>query len=109
MVDFYHAARVTWNIVTPLLRAQSARCTTLSRSGWEDYLCILTGDKGAECRTLRASCKFSQADTVLCGHLKGASLTLFPTPEGLYFSSDTSFEANLYISTGARSLARCRA
>ena len=61
---------------------------------WENCLWVLTGDDGAECRILRASCDFSQVDEVLSGNQQVRAVALVPTAGGLYFSSDTPFEAN---------------
>jgi hypothetical protein len=55
---------------------------------------VLTGDYGDECRILRASCDFSQVETVLKGNQQARAVALIPTEEGPCFSSDTPLEAN---------------
>lgn len=61
---------------------------------WENCLWILTGDEGAECRMLRASCDFSRVEVMLSGYQQARAVALIPTSEALYFSSDTPLEAN---------------
>jgi hypothetical protein len=61
---------------------------------WVNSLWIFTGDNGKECRILRASCDFRNVDVVLSGNQQARSVACVPTADGLYFSSDTPFEAN---------------
>jgi hypothetical protein len=55
---------------------------------------VPTGDDGAECRLLRASCDFKNVEVVRSGNQQARSVALLPTPEGIYFSSDTPLETN---------------
>lgn len=61
---------------------------------WANCFWILTGDSGAECRILRASCDFKNVDVILSGKQQARAVALVPAPEGLYFSSDTPLESN---------------
>jgi hypothetical protein len=61
---------------------------------WENCFWVLTGDDGSECRILRASCDFKNVDVVLSGNQQARSAALIPTPDALYFSSDTPHETN---------------
>jgi hypothetical protein len=61
---------------------------------WENCLWVLTGDNGAECRILRASVDFCNVETILAGNQQARAVALVPTPDAIYFSSDTPFEAN---------------
>jgi hypothetical protein len=61
---------------------------------WEDCLWVLTGDNGAECRIIRASCDFRHVETVLSGSQQTRCVALIPAPDGVYFSSDTPLERN---------------
>jgi hypothetical protein len=61
---------------------------------WENCLWVLTGDHGAECQILRASCDFATVRAVLSGHQQARAVALVPREHGLYFSSDTPFERN---------------
>ncbi len=57
-------------------------------------LWIATGDDGGECRILRASSSLDQVSPMLIGSQQTRAAALLPTPEGLFFSSDTPFEKN---------------
>ena len=61
---------------------------------WEDCLWVLTGDDGSECRIIRASCDFRDADVVLSGNQQVRAAAAIPMQDGLYFSSDTPLERN---------------
>ncbi len=61
---------------------------------WENCLWVLTGDNGSECRILRASCDFRHVDVVMSGNQQARAVALVPTPDALYFSSDTPLEKN---------------
>jgi hypothetical protein len=61
---------------------------------WQDCLWILTGDDGAECRVLRASCDLRSIDVVLAGNQQARAVAAIPMPDALYLSTDTPFEAN---------------
>jgi len=61
---------------------------------WEDCFWVLTGDHGSECRILRASCDFKDVDILLSGDQQARAAALVPTPDALYFSSDTPLESN---------------
>jgi len=60
----------------------------------EDCLWVLTGDNGAECRVLKATCDLRHVDVVLSGNQQARAVALVPTRDGVYFSSDTPFEEN---------------
>jgi hypothetical protein len=61
---------------------------------WSDCLWILTGDDGAECKVLRASCDLSSLEVVLAGNQQARAVAAIPTEHGLYLSTDTPFEKN---------------
>jgi hypothetical protein len=61
---------------------------------WGDCLWILTGDEGAECRVLRATCDFRSVEVVLSGNQQARAVAAIPMPDALYLSTDTPFEAN---------------
>ena len=56
---------------------------------WGDCLWILTGDEGAECKVLRASCDLRSVDVVLAGNQQARAVAAIPTQNGLYLSTDT--------------------
>jgi hypothetical protein len=59
-----------------------------------DCLWILTGDEGAECKLLRASCDLCSVEVVLAGNQQTRAVAAIPTKDALYFSTDTPFEMN---------------
>jgi len=61
---------------------------------WADCLWILTGDNGAECKVLRASCDLSSVETVLSGSQQARAVVLLPARDRLYLSTDTPSEKN---------------
>ena len=61
---------------------------------WGNCLWILTGDEGAECKVLRASCDLRSVEVVLTGNQQARAVAAIPTQEGLYLSTDTPSEKN---------------
>jgi len=61
---------------------------------WGDCLWILTGDEGAECKVLRASCDLRSIEVVLAGNQQARAVAAIPTETGLYLSTDTPSEKN---------------
>ncbi len=61
---------------------------------WENCFWVLTGDDRDECRVLKASLDFNSVQTILSGQQQVRAAALIPTPEALYFSSDTPSERN---------------
>lgn len=61
---------------------------------WADCLWILTGDDGAECKVLRASCDLRSVGVVLSGNQQARAAAAVPMPDALYLSTDTPFETN---------------
>jgi hypothetical protein len=61
---------------------------------WGDCLWILTGDEGAECKVLRASCDLRAVEVVISGNQQSRAVAAIPTQNGLYFSTDTPSEKN---------------
>src|SRR5579885_945401 len=61
---------------------------------WGECYWVLTGDQGAECQILRASFDFVTVETMLSGSQQVRSAAFIPTPDSLYFSTDTPFEQN---------------
>jgi hypothetical protein len=84
----------TWDVAYTFPRGAVRHIHNVVYDEWANCLWVLTGDNGSECRILRASCDFKNVDVVLSGHQQARAVALVPTPEGLYFSSDTPLESN---------------
>ena len=84
----------TWHIAYTFPERSIRHIHNIVYDDWEDCLWILTGDYGGECRILRASCDFSQVETVLQGNQQARAVALVPMHDALYFSSDTPLESN---------------
>lgn len=84
----------TWEVAYTFPQRAIRHVHNIVYDEWEDCLWVLTGDEGAECRILRASCDFRQVDTVMAGNQQARAVALVPTKEAIYFSSDTPFESN---------------
>jgi hypothetical protein len=84
----------TWSIAYTFPAGAIRHIHNIVYDPWENCLWVLTGDNGAECRILRASCDFKHVDVVLAGNQQARAVALVPTENGLYFSSDTPSERN---------------
>jgi hypothetical protein len=83
-----------WEVAYTFRRGTTRHVHNIVYDRWGDCLWVLTGDNGPECRILRANCDFGSVETVLAGNQQARAVALVPTPDALYFSSDTPFEAN---------------
>jgi hypothetical protein len=83
-----------WQISHTFPKGSIRHVHNIVHDPWENCLWILTGDDGAECRILRASCDFKNVDVVLSGYQQARAVAMVPAEDGLYFSSDTPFERN---------------
>lgn len=83
-----------WNIAYTFPKGAIRHVHNIVYDEWENCLWVLTGDNGAECRILKASCDFRTVDTVISGNQQARAVAFIPTRDALYFSSDTPFEAN---------------
>jgi hypothetical protein len=83
-----------WDVAYTFPRGAVRHVHNIVYDEWAKCLWVLTGDNGSECRILRVSCDFRNVDVVLSGHQQARAVALVPTPDGLYFSSDTPLEPN---------------
>ena len=84
----------TWEIAYTFPQGAIRHVHNIVYDEWEDCLWVLTGDNGAECQILRASCDFKHVYAVASGKQQARAVALVPTREALYFSTDTPFETN---------------
>jgi hypothetical protein len=85
---------VTWNVAHTFPKGVIRHVHNIVYDTWGNCLWILTGDYGAECRILRASCDLTQVDVVLQGDQQARAVALVPAEDGLFFASDTPLESN---------------
>jgi hypothetical protein len=84
----------TWAVAYTFPRGAVRHVHNIVYDEWANCLWVLTGDNGSECRILRVSCDFKNVDVLLSGNQQARAVALVPTPDGLYFSSDTPLEPN---------------
>lgn len=83
-----------WEVAYTFPRGAIRHVHNVVYDEWENCFWVLTGDLGAECRIIRASCDFKAVDVVLAGNQQTRCAALIPTRDAVYFSSDTPFEVN---------------
>jgi hypothetical protein len=83
-----------WDVAYTFLKGAIRHVHNIVYDEWGKCFWVLTGDRGSECRILRASCDFRSVEMVLSGNQQTRSAALVPTREALYFSTDTPFETN---------------
>ena len=84
----------TWQVGYSFPKGSIRHVHNIVHDAWENCLWILTGDEGAECRILRASCDLRTLDEVLAGSQQARAVALVPARDGMFFSSDTPYEEN---------------
>ncbi len=89
-----HDHGATWQIAYTFPKGAIRHIHNIVYDPWEDCLWVFTGDYGAECRILRASCDLKTVDVVLSGNQQARAVAAVPTAEGLCFASDTPLERN---------------
>jgi hypothetical protein len=84
----------TWQIAYTFSAGSIRHVHNVVYDPWGDCLWILTGDEGAECKVLRASCDLRSMEVMLSGNQQARAVAAVPTQNGLYLSTDTPFEKN---------------
>jgi len=84
----------TWQIAHTFPAGSIRHVHNIVYDRWGDCLWILTGDEGAECKVLRASCDLHSVEEVLAGNQQARAVAAIPTKTGLYLSTDTPVEKN---------------
>jgi hypothetical protein len=85
---------MTWDVAYTFAKGAIRHVHNIVYDEFENCLWILTGDNGAECRILRASCDLKDVEVVLSGNQQARAVALVPMKNALYFSSDTPVETN---------------
>ena len=84
----------TWQIAYTFPPRSIRHVHNIVYDRWADCLWIFTGDEGAECKVMRASCDLRSMEMVLTGNQQARAVAALPTERGLYLSTDTPFEKN---------------
>jgi hypothetical protein len=84
----------TWQIAYTFPAGSIRHVHNIVYDRWGDCLWILTGDEGAECKVLRASCDLRSMEVMLSGNQQARAVAAVPTQNGLYLSTDTPLEKN---------------
>ena len=85
---------ISWHIAHTFAKGEVRHVHNVVYDEWQNCLWILTGDNGAECKILRASCDLATVDVVLSGNQQARAVAMVPKEDGIYFSSDTPLERN---------------
>lgn len=83
-----------WDVAYTFPRASIRHVHNIVYDEWGNCLWVLTGDNGAECRIMRASCDFRNVEAVLSGKQQARCVALIPTRDAIYFATDTPLEQN---------------
>jgi hypothetical protein len=84
----------TWHIAYTFPSGDIRHVHNIVHDRWANCLWILTGDEGAECKVLCASCDLSSVETILSGNQQARAVAAIPTKDALYLSTDTPLEQN---------------
>jgi hypothetical protein len=84
----------TWQVAYTFPAGSIRHIHNIVYDHWGDCLWILTGDEGAECKVLRASCDLRSVEEVLAGNQQARAVAAVPMQDGLYLSTDTPSEKN---------------
>jgi hypothetical protein len=84
----------TWDVAYTFARGAIRHVHNIVLDEFDGGLWILTGDDGDECRILRASADFKRVEVVLSGDQQARAVALIPTPDAVYFATDTPLQAN---------------
>jgi hypothetical protein len=84
----------SWSVAYTFPKGTIRHVHNIVYDEWENCLWVLTGDNGAECRILKASCDFRTVDVIISDNQQARAVAFVATRDTLFFSSDTPFEAN---------------
>ena len=84
----------TWDAVYTFPAGNIRHVHSVTYDPYRDHLWMCTGDYGAECRIMRVSNDWKVIETVLEGSQQNRAVRPIPTPQGLYFATDSELEQN---------------
>jgi hypothetical protein len=84
----------TWRVAHTFPAGSIRHIHNIIYDRWGDCLWILTGDEGAECKVMRASCDLGSVEVVLAGNQQARAVAAIPMKDALYLSTDTPSETN---------------
>ena len=87
----------TWNVAYTFPAGAIRHVHNIVYDRWADCLWILSGDDGAECRVLRASCDLRTVEPVLSGNQQARAVAAIPREDAIYLATDTPFEQNYVL------------
>ena len=86
-------AASNWDVAYTFPRGAVRHVHNIVYDEWANCLWLLTGDKGSECRILRASCDFKTVDVVLSGQQQARAAALVPTSDATVLFLRHSFRS----------------
>jgi hypothetical protein len=92
----------SWQVVYTFPAGTVRHVHNIIYDRWGDCVWILTGDEGAECRIMRASCELESVEAVLTGSQQARAVAAIPAPRALYLATDTPLEKNYIYSLSRR-------
>jgi hypothetical protein len=84
----------SWDVAYTFPKGSIRHVHNVVYDEWEPCLWVLTGDYEKECRILRASWDFRSVEVVMAGNQQARAVAMVPTPDALYFATDTPLEQN---------------
>ena len=84
----------TWDVVYTFAAGSIRHVHSITYDPYGDHLWMCTGDYGEESRIMRVSNDWKVVETVLEGGQQHRAVRPIPTPNGLYFATDSELEQN---------------
>jgi len=84
----------SWDVVYTFGPGQIRHVHSITHDPHRACLWMCTGDYGRECRILKVALDWSTVETVLEGTQQARTVRPVPTPDGLYFATDSELEQN---------------
>ena len=85
---------LTWEVVYAFPAGRIRHVHSVTYDPFRDHLWVCTGDYGAECYIMRVSSDWQAVEAVLKGSQQTRAVRPIPTPQGLYFATDSELEQN---------------